>query len=365
MSEEGIGHQSTTISSPTSIFSKAILKKDRFSQFLYPFLILICMVRFFITSYLVLFDSSSLYLLNNNLVKFESLWNAFYIGYNCLILIYAFYARKLYAQFMETLHEILDYNEFVANEHIVKSQSTMLKMCAFICVYEFTAEIIKSSPKKMLNDFATLNYFNIIYHGIMFLSIFYWISTVHFIIESCMYLQSVFIVIDNHLLHYQTNLHIIGSNHNVLMSIRSVYMKAIIATRQLDKFNRYLIFGFYVYYTGYCLTIFGRFFYVANGSTAGNFIRFIGESAYVAVVTYYLVRINKLSISVYDRVYSFTLMKNKTNEFIHEVNFFLMRINQHDVGFTFGGLCIITTNFVSTILTIALTLGLGLPSLFT
>ncbi|XP_025016816.1 uncharacterized protein LOC112538959 [Tetranychus urticae] len=180
-----------------------------------------------------------------------------------------------------------------------------------------------------------------------------------------MYLQSVFIVIDNHLLHYQTNLHIIGSNHHVLMSIRSVYMKAIIATRQLDKFNRYLIFGFYVYYTGYCLTIFGRFFYVANGSTAGNFIRFIGESAYVAVVTYYLVRINKLSISVYDRVYSFTLMKNKTNEFIHEVNFFLMRINQHDVGFTFGGLCIITTNFVSTILTIALTLGLGLPSLFT
>uniref|UniRef100_T1KDB4 Gustatory receptor n=1 Tax=Tetranychus urticae TaxID=32264 RepID=T1KDB4_TETUR len=364
MSEETIGHQPTIIASPLSIISKAILQKNRFSQFLYAFLLFIYMVRFFYPTYLVLFESASLYLLNNNLVKFESLWIAFYTGYNCLILIYAFYSRSLYAQFMETAHEILDNNSFVANEHIIKSQSTILKMLACMCVYECTSDIIKSDLKTMLNDFAALNYSNIILHGIRFLATFAWVSTVHFIIESCMYLQSVFIVIDKYLEYYQTNLHIIGSNHNVLMSIRSVYMKVIIATRHIDKFNRYLIFGFYVYYTGYCLTLFGRFFFVANGSAAGNFIRFIGESAYVAVVTYYLVRINKLSISVYDRVYSFTLMKNKTIEFIHEVKFFLMRINQHDVGFTFGGLCIITTNFVSTILTIALTLGLGLPSLF-
>ncbi|XP_025017510.1 uncharacterized protein LOC112539319 [Tetranychus urticae] len=194
-----------------------------------------------------------------------------------------------------------------------------------------------------------------------------YILTIQFIIECCIYTQSTFIPINtllDTLLHQNQQSTQLDINRMAKLT-RVHYTKIIKSIRYIDKFLTYAILVFYLYFIGHCIFVFNEFFQVSGSIywRLYNVFRFFGESSYLVLTTYHLVRVHQLSVQMFAKVYDLSYsLASDSFEAVNEINLFLFRIDRNDVGFTFAGLCLVSPSFVSSLASIALTLGLALPN---
>uniref|UniRef100_T1KRG8 Gustatory receptor n=1 Tax=Tetranychus urticae TaxID=32264 RepID=T1KRG8_TETUR len=275
--------------------------------------------------------------------------------------------RSSYIKYMDFYQTIVANNFGKASPKFVKKWGRNIRLwVAFAFIYE---TITSSTNTYMyfqkfilpVNMFATI--------AIGLIAQLSYILSIQFMIECCIYCQSTFIPI-NALLDTLLNQNKHSSPiafRRMARSTRVYYIKTIKSIGYMDRFLAYAIFVFYFQFIGHCIFIFSSTF--ANGQSlfmlCYSVFRFFGEGSYLVLVTYHLIRVNQLSVQIFDKVYqlSFSFNSDQSIEAINEINLFLLRINRNDVGFTFADLCLVSPSFASSLVTISVTLGLALPSI--
>ncbi|XP_025017394.1 uncharacterized protein LOC112539255 [Tetranychus urticae] len=155
-------------------------------------------------------------------------------------------------------------------------------------------------------------------------------------------------------------------NSVLLQLLQLYYNRTVESIRLMDKFLTFAIFVFYFYFTGHCVLIVGE---ISGADSSIYFTLWLifnlfCEMSYIVLITYHLVSVNQNSARIFDKVYqiSFSLNSSHSIQTMNEINLLSLRINRNDVGFTFAGLCMVSPSFISSLISISLTLGLALPS---
>ncbi|XP_053208387.1 uncharacterized protein LOC128392391 [Panonychus citri] len=145
-----------------------------------------------------------------------------------------------------------------------------------------------------------------------------------------------------------------------LKKIRLDYSYAVLASKSIEKFSRYYITITYINFGLFgivnTLDAFG------HGSLAAVWILFmVADFITLIFITVRLVSTNQVSIDGLEDLYdiSFSLT---TQQAQHENDIFINRMLWKNVGFTFGNLFIINTNFITSMFTLALTLVITLAN---
>ncbi|XP_053200738.1 uncharacterized protein LOC128385835 [Panonychus citri] len=357
---------------PSSLFSLSILRKNKFSQFLHVFVSLMFIIKGLFGLYIIYFESPNNF---NNLVhKYETVWskfNSILFGLTCG---YYLFSRRLFHKLLSSYHEIIYRNKEIAADYLIRQQKIIKFLFVYAIFYEIICEVAKNDTRYIPD--ALISPENYIYKHILFAIILIaskigLICQFQFILEICFHLESAFMVLNQCLDNLRPWYLVKGdetggkSSEEKMRSCRLMYIKIIKTARYADKFFTLTLLTFYLFFVGLWLFIVRAIFVTTQSfiNLILTIARFIGESTYLLLITYHLIRVNQLSNKLFKKVYalSFDL---KSFEFTNEVNLFLLRISRHDVGFRFGRLLFITPNFVSSLATISLTIGLALASLF-
>uniref|UniRef100_T1KKR6 Gustatory receptor n=1 Tax=Tetranychus urticae TaxID=32264 RepID=T1KKR6_TETUR len=360
------GHQ---FIKPLNIFAKSIIFKSRFHQAAHLIILVAFVTRGLFGIYILLTDSQSTTISQTHVVKWLIVWRSVYSFIFALSLAQFSVKSHLYKRFFQNWQEIIRQNPLIANNFIIKKRKALTIIIITLFVYELltvTYDFIaleNSSPSTRIDILKqTLQYtFTIIIST-------GWAAYIHFLVESCIYLQSTFKMINYYLKNFEL-IKLLPSKFNAshkIRSIRRLYAQSVELIDLIDTFLSFTIFGFYIYFTVYCLFIFSLLF-SSSKTTADlimSIIKCIGESSYIIIVTYYLVHIHTQATQIFDKVYNLTLTKLAEYEYTNEINLFLVRVNQQDVGFKFARLFVIKPSFVSSLATVSLTLALTIPNVF-
>ncbi|XP_053205312.1 uncharacterized protein LOC128389706 [Panonychus citri] len=144
-----------------------------------------------------------------------------------------------------------------------------------------------------------------------------------------------------------------------LKKIRSDYSYAVLASQSIEKFARYFITVSYIN-----CGVFG----VVNAVFAFGHVKnviwilfMVTDSILVAYLTVRLVSINQIATYGLEDLYniSFSL---RTQQLQYENDTLINRMLWKNVGFTFGNLFVINTNFITSMFTLTLTLSITLAN---
>uniref|UniRef100_T1KRJ9 Gustatory receptor n=1 Tax=Tetranychus urticae TaxID=32264 RepID=T1KRJ9_TETUR len=350
---------------PFSLLGCSLVRKNVFSQVMFW---IVSIGLIFNASYRILFIIFPAFHVNEATTdKYEE---TFYQVFSlCLGLITMHFElnRSLYIKYMDSYQTIVSNHFGKASPKFVKKWGRIIR---FWVIFAFIYEVVTSSASDysyfqkfslQVNMFATIS--------IGIISQLCYILSMQFIIECCIYCQATFIPINTLLdtLSNQNKHYSPLDINRMARSTRVYYIKAIKSIRYMNKFLAYAILVFYLHFIGHCIFIFSSTFAIGQSAfmLCYSVFRMFGEGSYLVLVTYHLIRVNQLSVQIFDRVYqlSFSFNSDQSIEAINEINLFLLRINRNDVGFTFAGLCLVSPSFVSSLATISLTLGLALPSI--
>ncbi|XP_025016797.1 uncharacterized protein LOC112538943 [Tetranychus urticae] len=356
---------------PSSILAQSVSKKNLTTRIIHLVLSIAYAMRGFFECYLI-FNKLFTNGFPNDIVKYDTLWRFAYR----LITTYTYFSlminQSLYNKFLASCATIVHGYESVANEFVVTKKATMNKLVVIFFVYEILIDSAVVDNSRISKAFFTINFSHIkliTYYILMVTDAACWSCFVHFVIETCVYLQATFYVISARIENLDSMCATISEENIVplLKRNRSLFMKATEASKCIDSFFFLITFSYYVYFALNCIFSFDFFFesiYDSWYMLIRHLIRMIGEFSYMLIVTYAFVHVNQLSVGIFDKVYSLTLTKSGSFEYSNEINLFLLRVGRFDAGFTFAGLFVITPSFVSSLATISLTLGLAIPSLF-
>uniref|UniRef100_T1KRK1 Gustatory receptor n=1 Tax=Tetranychus urticae TaxID=32264 RepID=T1KRK1_TETUR len=349
---------------PCSLISCSLVRKNVFSQVM---LWIVSIGLIFNASYRIYFIIPAIQAHETTTVKYDQILDQMYSLCLGLITMHFELNRSLYIKYLDCYQTIIG-NHFGADSS--KFVHKWVKIIRFWVIFAFIYEVVTSS----INDYSYFQEFSLQVNMFATISIgiicqLCYILSMQFIIECCIYCQATFIPI-NTLLDTLSNQNKRSSSTDVnrmAKSTRVYYIKTIKSIEYMDRFLAYAISVFYLYFIGHCVFVFSSTLNIGDSSYMlfYSIFRFFGESSYLVLVTYHLIRVNQLSVQIFDKVYqlSFSFNSDQSIEAINEINLFLFRINRNDVGFTFAGLCLVSPSFVSSLSTISLTLGLALPSI--
>lgn len=268
-----------------------------------------------------IFDPTiSLY--DDNIVKYEKIYNQLYALSLGLILLNFYMDYSMYIKYLNAYKRIvkngfdIDSTEYVEKQ--LKINRLFIKL-AFIC------ELAITGYNNYLNYYRKLGF----RREMIFLSVTACITQcsslifVQFIIECCIYCQSSFIPLNNSLdIIIRQNERSIDINR-IARLVRLSYDETTDSIRCMDKFLTFVLFAFYSYYIGHCIFAFGIILSYASSFYFLSFavLRFLVDAFYLFWVTYHLVRVNQLSIQMFDKVYrlSFSLDSSHTIATMNEV----------------------------------------------
>uniref|UniRef100_A0A158P5J9 Gustatory receptor n=1 Tax=Tetranychus urticae TaxID=32264 RepID=A0A158P5J9_TETUR len=354
---------------PSSILSQSILRKSKSARIVHLAVSLGFVLRSFTVYYDLTSEDGISKASSNNISKYYAIWLLIYSFVFPCSLIALIFNSTHYFEFLNIWKNIVKRNENVINAYITTKRKFSYRIILLAFIYETALNFIQVIQ---LVDLLTRNnfslYFQVIRIGsqvLVLISIaFGWSLFMYFILETCIYMHSAFVLIDYHLDNNKLN-QLDSNDIEQIILARNTYSESIKLISCADNLLSFLITGFYIFFVGYCFAIIGQF-----SMSDGTFIdvltvifRLFGETIYIGSMTHYLVNINKLSDKIFEKVYSLTLNRSRTVEYNDEINLFLLRVGRNDVGFRFANLFVMTPAFVSSLATISLTLVLTLPSL--
>uniref|UniRef100_T1KRK2 Gustatory receptor n=1 Tax=Tetranychus urticae TaxID=32264 RepID=T1KRK2_TETUR len=353
---------------PSSLLGCSLLRKNVFSQVVFWIASITLVSKAVYRLYLVIITPIDVSEPTNFINRYELILDQLYPLCLGLIIMHFEVNRSLYIEYLDCYHLIVSNHFGKASLGFVKK---WVKIIRFWVIVAFIYEVITTLTNNYLRYFKkfgfTVNMFAILSIGLI--GQLSYILAIQFMIECCIYCQSTFIPI-NTLLDTLSTRNKLSSPldiNRIAKSTRVYYIKTIRSIRYMDRFLAYAIFVFYLYFIGHCIFIFSSTLKIGSSPYLlfYSVFRFFGESSYLVLVTYHLIRVNQLSVQIFDKVYQFSFSFNSEQSIVtvNEINLFLLRIHPNDVGFTFAGLCLVSPSFVSSLVTISLTLGLALPSI--
>uniref|UniRef100_T1KRJ6 Gustatory receptor n=1 Tax=Tetranychus urticae TaxID=32264 RepID=T1KRJ6_TETUR len=352
---------------PSSLLGCSLVRKNVFSQVVFWVASIALISKAVYRLYLAIITPIDVSEPTTVINSYENILNQMYALCLGLIIMHFEVNRSLYIEYLDCYQTIVSNHFGKASLEFVKK---WVKIIRFYVIVAFIYEVITTSTNNYLRYFNkfgfTLNMGAIIFFDwIVQLS---YIFSLQFVMECCIYCQSTFIPI-NALLDTLLNRNKLSSPltiNRMAKSTRLYYIKTIKSIIYMDKFLSYAVLVFYLYFIGHCIFIFSSTLNIGHSlyMLCYSVFRFFGESSYLVLVTYHLIRVNQLSVQIFDKVYqlSFSFSSDQSIAAVNEINLFLLRVNRNDVGFTFAGLCLVSPSFVSSLATISLTLGLALPS---
>uniref|UniRef100_T1KRK6 Gustatory receptor n=1 Tax=Tetranychus urticae TaxID=32264 RepID=T1KRK6_TETUR len=353
---------------PFSIFGALLVRKSISHQIIFCFTSVLLITKAFCRLYMI-FDPtiSRVTTADYSFVKYEKTLkqlNSLLVG---LVILHFMFNRQLYIRYLNVYYSIAKNNFGLFSTEFVVKWTKFNQLFLTLALIVQLIITLDNYYVHYFNEFGfSLNM--IVYSIVVYTAKCIEILAIQFIIECCFYSQSTFLpLIDSLDTLAQSNNRPSQSDINrITKSIRLYYSETIRSIRYMDRYLTYAILVFYSYFIGHCIFLFGTLFY-SNQSTYIFFMsvfEFCIKSLYLFLVTYHLIRVNQLSVQMFDKVYdlSYSLNADLSRRSINEINLFLLRIGRNDVGFTLAGLCLVSPSFVSSVATISLTIGLALPN---
>uniref|UniRef100_T1KRK0 Gustatory receptor n=1 Tax=Tetranychus urticae TaxID=32264 RepID=T1KRK0_TETUR len=346
---------------PTSILGRLLVNLNK--NVLNKIIIWTISASLIVQAFLKLYwDSDSNFIIYNNIMKYEKLYSQLYGLCLGLTLLHLTSHHSFYIKYFNVYQTIVkngygsDVTKFLSKK--TKTIQSFLKL-ATICGNNYFNFYLKSGFNSYMIIVSIVSCtFQMLYA--LFLQ---------FIIECTIYCQSSFIPLNNLLdafMRQQNNRSTPINIDGVARIIRLHYKKTTKSINCMNTFLTVAICTFYLYFIGHCIFAFGIILSYTSSTNLLSYAitRFLGGTCYLVFTTYHLVRVNQLSVQMFDRVYDFSFSLNSSHSIItmNEINLFLLRVNRNDVGFTFAGLCLVSPSFVSSLATISLSIGLALPS---
>uniref|UniRef100_T1KRK4 Gustatory receptor n=2 Tax=Tetranychus urticae TaxID=32264 RepID=T1KRK4_TETUR len=346
---------------PSSLLGWSLLRKKVFSHLMFWIASASLISRAFYRFSIVVMNKEV-----ETMTKYGQLLNQLCTLCLGLTIMHFEFNRPLYIKYLDCYQTIVNNNFGKASLKFVNKWGKIVRVWV---IFAFLYELITIATFEYLYIFKKTGFTANMFLLVSFFSFtqLLYILTIQFIIECCIYTQSTFIPINtllDTLLHQNQQSTQLDINRMAKLT-RVHYTKIIKSIRYIDKFLTYAILVFYLYFIGHCIFVFNEFFQVSGSIywRLYNVFRFFGESSYLVLTTYHLVRVHQLSVQMFAKVYDLSYsLASDSFEAVNEINLFLFRIDRNDVGFTFAGLCLVSPSFVSSLASIALTLGLALPN---
>uniref|UniRef100_A0A158P5H0 Gustatory receptor n=1 Tax=Tetranychus urticae TaxID=32264 RepID=A0A158P5H0_TETUR len=343
---------------PSSLLGCSLLRKNVFSQVVFWVASIALISKAVYRLYLVITTSIEVSEPTDFIHRYENILDQLYPLCLGLIIMHFELNCSLYIKHLDCYHLIVSNHFGKASLEFVKK---WVKTIRFWVIVAFIYEAVTTSTNNYLRYFNkfgfTVNMFAIV--SIELIGQLSYILAIQFMIECCIYCQSTFIP-SNTLLDTLSNRNKLSSPldiNRMAKSTRVYYIKTIKSIRYMDRFLAYAILVFYLYFIGHCIFVFSSTLNIGSSPymLCYSVFRFFGESSYLVPVTYHLIRVNQLSVQIFDKVYqlSFSFNSDQSIEAINEINLFLLRINRNDVGFTFADLCLVSPSFVSSLVSIS------------
>uniref|UniRef100_T1KAI7 Gustatory receptor n=1 Tax=Tetranychus urticae TaxID=32264 RepID=T1KAI7_TETUR len=315
----------------------------------------------FIVSYIDKVQIYTVKTTSHSAIKLLSSWLNFNGIINCSICLYFILKRKSFSKFVDYFDkEIANYSK---NDHIrkfiAKNRIITNMYFPFFFILYFTYAIYdvyifyrESEPYDKLAFRVFRNLFR---------------STIHlnhlvlmqFIVESCLHVQICFKMVLDQLECLKRADGLLKIEK--LQPIRQLYDIAAEKTRKLDSL---LFMILCAYYCG-CLQVYEiNFAGLINNYSYIRLLVIVRETLILIYITFHVANINRLANGAFNKVYSISY-KAHSLAIITEIRYFLIRIGRNDVGLTLLKIVLITPSFVTSILTLSLTIALSIPSIFT
>ncbi|XP_025016727.1 uncharacterized protein LOC112538901 [Tetranychus urticae] len=178
-----------------------------------------------------------------------------------------------------------------------------------------------------------------------------------FLVESCLHIHACWFTVNEHI----RSLNIESPILNIyrVREVRSMYSIAADITEKMDSFLRIPIFNAYNYLIISC---FDNIVQVWTVPTVYRIIHILFQLAILALITYNTIYIHYLSNECFHDVYQISY-KVRSFACNNEVQLFLDRISQSNIGFSFLKISLITPTFFTSWTSALLTFVLSLPSL--
>uniref|UniRef100_T1KRJ7 Gustatory receptor n=1 Tax=Tetranychus urticae TaxID=32264 RepID=T1KRJ7_TETUR len=356
---------------PSSIFAKSILRENISSQVLHLFtsisFLLLCTIKLY-----KIHESSKNTPLGINIgaltySRCERIVNFFVIlSFGVTSLLYK-YNSPTYARFINDFQSSINKNCFGLTQ--ITYIKKWIKFNRFILTLQSITRILILTLHFSYNPFSW-TFINSLNFVLPFMCESGMILEQQFILETCIYLQSNFVFF--HLFFDSLTKKVNESPgvdvYHVIKSVRRMHSRTIEFTRHIDSFFRFTVFNTFLFLTIYFICIIGML--LAPDQTLIRILNLISRAIFISITlcvsSYHFARVNYLSLQVFNKVHDLSLSPNlvRSIETMNEINLFLLRISRDDVGLTFGGLCLVSVNFISSAAIIALTIGLALPSFF-
>lgn len=309
---------------PSSPFAQSILRRNKLSQFVHVFASLMLITKGTLGLYIVFWEKDYS---NNPLRKLETVWHKLNYIFTGLAIFYYLFSRVLFLKFVKSYNEIIHGHESNVYEFIMKKRRKIKYFILWSIGYEIINEIAKSDTQYVPE--ALLGSENYITRYILFIIVLIGYKTgliiqSQFLLEICSHLESAFHVHKRCLV----KLSWCGKDSKEKSSLeklklcRLMYTKIVEATRYIDKFFTLTLVSFYFMYVGLSLFIVRDLFEREKTLTFVilNSLRFIGETTYISVITYHLIRVIQLSNKLFNEIY-FLSFEFKSFWYSNEVNF--------------------------------------------
>lgn len=299
---------------PSSLFSQSILKRNRLNKIAHILVSILSVAGGTFGLYEVFYGTiRSKNDRINKYIVYESVWiksNYILVGLSCC---YYLVDGALFLKFLRNYHEIIDKNREIAAEFILEQKKTLKLFGMAAISYEILCETGKVYVRYVDSSGNAKNFIIRYLINVMVLmpSKITLLSQFQFILEICVHLESAFIVHNYHLNHIELTTQSTDSQmikpEEKINSCRLMYTKIIETTKIIDRFLLSSLIVFYLLLIGLCLFIVRALFIEQSIlSLILTIFRSIGETIYLIVITYYLVRVNQLSNELFDKVYSLT-----------------------------------------------------------
>lgn len=294
---------------PSSLFGKSLLG-NKWSQIIHIFTAIFSLILSMGKLYDI-YDDIKNGRYDNVLLKYERIMNFIVcLSISCISLNYIF-NKSYYIEFINLHSKIAnsDYFGLFCNSHLTKwMKINHLFFVSFIS-FEVPFEIVY-----FIHDYILLE-------GFTFSSTLHLLSLVlsfkvcflyEFIFETCTYLQSDFILLDNLLVQLSTQTH--QTNEINVKSLRLLHNEIIKCTGLINKLFKYAVLCTYAYQIGHNVCLIGILSLDQFNSYLAIFIiKFIEQSIMLTLITYHLVRVYQLSVQLFDKVYHLSFSLNPSH----------------------------------------------------
>ncbi|XP_025016722.1 uncharacterized protein LOC112538896 [Tetranychus urticae] len=180
-----------------------------------------------------------------------------------------------------------------------------------------------------------------------------------FLVESSLYIHGCWLIVNEQIVSLR-NIDWRMLTSDKVREIRSMYSIASETTERMDSFLRLPILNFYSY------AIISGHIYLAEiiyNPSIVSFIILVFRFLIIALIAYNMIYIHYLSNKCFHDIYVLSYEKHPF-QVNNEIQMFLDRIGQSNVGFSFLKISLITSTFVTSLASLTLSFALSVPTFF-